>query len=143
MSKKQKRFTQKDFLVFKKWCEYYIGLFGVNYVKVNIFFGECENEYRIAENAYNHTNSDITLNTTYNCEPPANLRKTALHEVMHTVISPVYMAGTERYIRPDDIENADERVTSVLTEVFADIEKKLEEKAESKQKRKGKKCRTR
>lgn len=112
---KKKKFTRKDFLKFKKWCEYYIKLFKINDTAIEIRFSEKEDKNWVACSSSTLLYAcSISLNKNHHCCYKIDFRSTALHEVLHILMRKLRAVATDRFVKAGDVRKEEEEIVVIL-----------------------------
>lgn len=116
------RTTKKDFELFKSFCSEHIKNLGL--VEWSIHYNHEHVEGSYAETAWRLSAgvATITLSTYWDDLRPkteSEVRRLALHEVLHIVMAPLYAEASERYTSPIQLEVAEHSIIRRLENVLA------------------------
>lgn len=114
--------TKADFDVFRKECQRLISIFGLQEWSDYYEFGALEDCYAQVRMNYEGRVATLALNKEWpedNRRPSRDeLKKTALHEVLHILIYPIRANGGKRYIVEGTMNEIEEGTVNRLCRVL-------------------------
>ena len=117
------KITQKQFNIFKKECKKWIKEFGLYDSKYYFSHEESEEDHVIAYCQYPKSFDDRVFTLILNKEIDADfikdkdIRRSAFHEVMESMLYPMYYYATQRFIDCESINSENHRIIRILEKV--------------------------
>ena len=116
------KITKKEFNLFVEECEKWQKYFQLNDWRIDYYFeklnGATASCYRILEDKV----AEITLNTIIgrddNSTCLSHLKETALHEVLHILLSDITLLAQKRFISKDEIDIAEHSLIRKLETII-------------------------
>ncbi|HDL89735.1 MAG TPA: hypothetical protein ENG14_02390 [Thermodesulforhabdus norvegica] len=111
----KKKFTKaKQFKLFKKTVEKSVKLFGLTQYNIHLIHGELGSEDMGGANIKELRKSVTIWLSNSKDHSPDDIKRTAVHEVLHLLTARMCWLATARYIENNDISEEDEAIVSRL-----------------------------
>jgi len=112
-----KKLPKSEFTEFKKWCDYYIELFGLKQYRIVYRFKKLNGNYAQANIDDKGMIAVISLNSDLH-DDYVSAKTHAKHEIIHLALSKLIFLGECRFVDSEEITDEEEMLVRRLEKVI-------------------------
>ncbi len=117
-----RKVSKRQFELFKKECKKWIDIFELNNWNVAYMQNKTKKSFAYCHTNVTHYKATIHLCKVWDDEvvklTDENIKKTALHEILHLLLSRLSDYGYARFVADDEMTEAEEELVNKLINVF-------------------------